>query len=196
MDSLRDVGGAAPRLVGSGLGQSGREMLTFIDGEFTQPGPWSLDGAAALGARLRDLHQATRHSARLRMRTGSPDGRDLGRPNKVIGHCEVAPWNVVARDGLPIALIDWETAGPVYPLVELARLCWLDAKLHDDIVAEREYLPPAADRARSSPRSWTATAWPPASATASSIRSSSSPSATPPGKPTTLPSPPTRPHIP
>jgi hypothetical protein len=60
----------------------------------------------------------------------------------------VAPWNVVARDGLPIALIDWETAGPVYPLVELAQLCWLNAKLHDDIVAEREYLPPAADRAR------------------------------------------------
>jgi hypothetical protein len=60
----------------------------------------------------------------------------------------VAPWNVVARDGLPIALIDWETAGPVDPLVELAQLCWLNAKLHDDIVAEREHLPPAADRAR------------------------------------------------
>jgi hypothetical protein len=32
---------AAPRLVGSGLRQDGREVLTFIDGEFTQPGPWS-----------------------------------------------------------------------------------------------------------------------------------------------------------
>ena len=51
---------AAPRLVGSGLDQDGREMLTFIDGEFTQPGPRSLEGAAALGVLLRDLHQATR----------------------------------------------------------------------------------------------------------------------------------------
>jgi hypothetical protein len=56
---LGDVGfPAAPRLVGSGLDDDGREMLTFIDGEFTHPGPWSLDGAAALGGLLRDLHQA------------------------------------------------------------------------------------------------------------------------------------------
>ena len=57
---LEEVGfAAAPRLVGSGLDHDGREMLTFIDGEFTQPGPWSLDGAAALGALLRDPHRAT-----------------------------------------------------------------------------------------------------------------------------------------
>jgi thiamine kinase-like enzyme len=75
-------------------------------------------------------------------------GRDLGSPVKVIGHCDVAPWNIVARDGLPVALIDWETAGPVDPRVELAQLAWLNAKLHDDIVARREDLPPLADRAR------------------------------------------------
>ena len=57
---LEDAGfAAAPRLVGSGLDTDGREMLTFIEGEFTQPGPWSLDGAAAVGRMLRDLHQAT-----------------------------------------------------------------------------------------------------------------------------------------
>ena len=147
---LEDVGfTAAPRLVGSGLDQDGREVLTFIDGQFTQPGPWSLDGAAAVGGLLRDLHQAT---ASFRP---PPDtvwfpwhGRDLGGPVKVIGHCDAAPWNIVARDGLPVALIDWETAGPVDPLVELAQLAWLNAKLHDDIVAEREHLPPLADRAR------------------------------------------------
>ena len=38
----------APRLVGSGMEADGREVLTFIEGEFTQPGPWTLDGAAAL----------------------------------------------------------------------------------------------------------------------------------------------------
>ena len=58
---LEDVGfAAAPRLVGSGLDPDGREVLTFIEGEFTQPGPWSLDGAAALGGLLRSLHEATR----------------------------------------------------------------------------------------------------------------------------------------
>ena len=49
---------------------------------------------------------------------------------------------------MPVALIDWEFAGPVDPLVELAQAGWLNAKLHDDIVAEREGLPPLADRAR------------------------------------------------
>ena len=48
----------------------------------------------------------------------------------------------------PVAFIDWETAGPVDPLVELAQLAWLNAKLHDDIIAEREHLPPLAERAR------------------------------------------------
>jgi hypothetical protein len=149
---LEQVGfAAAPRLVGSGRDRDGREMLTFIDGEFTfsQTGTWSLDGAAALGALLRDLHRAT---ATFRLPANAVwfpwHGRDLGSPVKVIGHCDVAPWNIVARGGMPVALIDWETAGPVDPLVELAQLCWLNAKLHDDIVAEREHLPPIAERAR------------------------------------------------
>jgi aminoglycoside phosphotransferase (APT) family kinase protein len=47
-----------------------------------------------------------------------------------------APWNIVARDGMPVALIDWEFAGPVDPLVELAQAAWLNAKLHDDLVAQ------------------------------------------------------------
>ena len=147
---LEDVGfPAAPRLVGSGLDQHGREVLTFIEGEFTQPGPWSLEGAAALGALLRDLHRATRSFRPLQDADWFPwHGRDLGSSGKVIGHCDVAPWNIVARGGLPVALIDWETAGPVDPLVELAQLCWLNAKLHDDIVARLERLPPLADRAR------------------------------------------------
>ncbi len=75
-------------------------------------------------------------------------GRDLGAPTRVISHCDVAPWNVVARNGLPIALIDWEHAGPVDPVVELAQACWLNAKLHSDDVTEREGLPPLAERAR------------------------------------------------
>ena len=54
----------------------------------------------------------------------------------------------MTRNGLPVALIDWETAGPVDPLVELAQACWLNAKLYGDDVAELEGLPPLADRAR------------------------------------------------
>jgi aminoglycoside phosphotransferase (APT) family kinase protein len=153
---LEDTGfAAAPRLVGSGLDTDGREVLTFIEGEFTQPGPWSLDGAVAVGRLLRDLHRATRSFR------SPPDavwfpwhGRDLGRQVKVFGHCDVAPWNIVARDGLPVALIDWETAGPVDPLVELAQLAWLNAKLHDDIVAPSRPHSPGVRRSQRSVLGW------------------------------------------
>jgi hypothetical protein len=146
---LERVGFAgAPRLVGTGLDPAGRETLTFIEGEFTQPGPWSLAGAAAVGRLLRALHDAT---ASYRPPPGAVwfpwHGRDLGGPARVVGHCDVAPWNIVARGGLPVALIDWETAGPVDPLVELAQASWLNAKLHDDVVAELEGLPPLDERA-------------------------------------------------
>ena len=139
----------APRLVGSGFDASGRETLTYIEGDFTDPGPWTLVGAAGVGHLLRNLHKAT---ASYRPH---PDaiwqpwfGRRLGDATRVIGHCDVAPWNIVARDGRPIALIDWEHSGPVDPLVELAQACWLNAKLHDDIVAEQDGLPPLDERAK------------------------------------------------
>ena len=54
----------------------------------------------------------------------------------------------MTRDGLPVALIDWETAGPVDPMIELAQACWLNAKLFSDDVAEREGLPSLEVRAR------------------------------------------------
>ena len=49
---------------------------------------------------------------------------------------------------MPVALIDWEEAGPVDRDVELAQACWLNAQLHDDDVAERVELASPEARAR------------------------------------------------
>jgi len=49
---------------------------------------------------------------------------------------------------MPCALIDWEVAGPVDPLYDLAQTCWLNAQLHADDVAERQGLPSLQARAR------------------------------------------------
>ncbi len=146
---LEEVGFAgAPRIVGSGFDADGRETLTYIEGEFLQPGPWSLEGAAAVGQLLRELHEA---SASFRPAADAVwwpwFGRALGGSPRIVGHCDAAPWNIVTRDGLPVGLIDWERTGPVDPRVELAQVCWLNAKLHHDIVAEREGLPPLGERA-------------------------------------------------
>jgi hypothetical protein len=138
----------APRVVGSGFDPVGRETLTFIQGDFIHPGPWTLEGAASVGVLLRQLHRATAAFQIPADAVWYPwFGRGLGVAS-VIGHCDVAPWNIVARDRRAVALIDWDRAGPVDPLTELAQACWLNAKLHDDVVAVREGLPSVEERAR------------------------------------------------
>ncbi len=139
----------SPRIVGSGFDDQGRETLQYIEGTFTQPGPWSLEGAAAVGELVRDLHEATASFQPPADAAWWPwFGRPLGSADKIIGHCDTSPWNIVVRGGMPVGLIDWERAGPVDPLVELAECCWLNAKLHDDMVAEYEALPAFEERAK------------------------------------------------
>jgi hypothetical protein len=73
--------------------------------------------------------------------------RDLAGRHPVIGHGDTGPWNVVAHHGIPVALIDWEFAGPVDAVWALAETAWLNAQLHDDDVAERFDLPGPERRA-------------------------------------------------
>lgn len=146
---LEEVGFAhSPRVVGSGFASDGRETLSFIEGEVIDPKPWSLEGAVAIGRLLRELHNAVASYRPLAGAIWPPwFGRELGGPDRIISHCDVAPWNIVAIKGLPVGIIDWEYAGPVDPLIELAQTCWLNARLFSDDVADRENLPPLAGRA-------------------------------------------------
>jgi hypothetical protein len=146
---LDTEGFPAPRVLGDGVSFDGQETLTFIEGEFVHPRPWSDEGLIKIGQMLRQLHTATASFA------PAPDAvwqpwflRELGGAQRVIGHGDMAPWNTVTRNGLPIALIDWEYAGPVDPLAEVARAAWLFVQLHDDDVAERVGLPSLEVRAR------------------------------------------------
>ena len=66
----------------------------------------------------------------------------------MIGHGDLGPWNVLALDGRPVAFIDWDNAGPVDAVWELAQVVWLNAQLHDDDVAELNDLPDITVRAR------------------------------------------------
>lgn len=116
---------AAPRVVGTGFAPDGREIVGFIPGEVENPRPWRDEALPLLGRMLRGLHDAAagfRPPPGARWRRRFPfvplpeeDG-DL-----VTGHGDVAPWNVVARGGLPVALVDWEYAGPIPRRLELAQ---------------------------------------------------------------------------
>jgi hypothetical protein len=147
---LADAGFAgAPRPVGDGFEPDGREAVTYIPGATTHPGPWGDDAISAIGGLLRGLHDA---AASFRAPPGASwqptVARCLPGRHPAIGHGDLGPWNVVAQDGIPVAFIDWEFAGPVDALWELAEAAWLNAQLHDDDIAERVGLPSADHRAR------------------------------------------------
>ena len=138
---------AAPRVVGTGFAPDGRETLRYIEGRSPQPAAWSDEALVQIGGLLRGLHRATA--------TFRVDGavwrpwfaRSLPGDDPVIGHGDLGPWNVLARGGLPVAFIDWDNAGPVDAMWELAQVAWLNVQLHDDDVAERNGLPSPARRA-------------------------------------------------
>lgn len=140
---------AAPRIVESGFDDQGREVLSFIEGEFVHPHAWSQEALPRLGQILKELHMAT-HTFIVPQDAvwRNWHGRSLGNVSAGFGHCDSGPWNIVARHERPYAFIDWEVAGPVDPEYELAQMCWLNAQLHDDDIAELQGLAPLKDRAR------------------------------------------------
>ena len=111
-----------------GIDEDGRERLVFIEGEApTPPYPdWSqADAALASVARLlRGLHDAARgfdpHGLTWNDALADPAGGTM------VCHNDVELSNVVFRDGIAVALLDFEFAAPgrpVYDLAQLARLC-------------------------------------------------------------------------
>jgi hypothetical protein len=146
---LHEAGFAgAPRVVGDGFDELGREVLTYVEGEVINPAPWSDQAIHELGCLIRRLHDATASFQ------PPPDafwrpwfGRTIGTRD-IIGHCDAAPWNVVSRNGKPVALIDWEAAGPVDRMTEIAMVAWSNAQLYDDDVAAMNGLPEGRHRMR------------------------------------------------
>ena len=137
----------APRVIGKGFDEKGRETLTFIEGKSVHPYAWENEALPVIGEMLRKLHTATTSFTPPANTPWRPwFGRELGNPN-VIGHCDTGAWNIIARNKMPVALIDWEEAGPVDPLVELAQACWLNALLFDDDLGEALRLGSVEERA-------------------------------------------------
>lgn len=146
---LEAVGFAgAPRVVGSGRATDGRMVVTYVPGESAHPRAWADEHVGRVGALLRGLHDATADYVPPQDAVWKPTWlRELSGADPVIGHGDTAPWNIVGRDAAPEAFVDWEYAGPVDRLTEVAHTAWLNAQLHDDDIAERQGLPDAAARA-------------------------------------------------
>jgi len=138
---------AAPRPIGGGFAAGGREQLSFEEGRSPQPLAWSNEAAWHIGVMLRRLHDVTSTFVTSEADLWRPwFARSLPGDMPVIGHGDLAPWNVLAVNGMPSTFIDWDNAGPVDATWELAQVAWLNAQLVDDDVAELNGLPNAATR--------------------------------------------------
>ena len=137
----------SPRVVGEGFDRAGREMLQYVEG-MAHPHAWPDSSLAKIGQMLRELHEATADFRVPSTATWRPwFGRDILGSHPVIRHCDTGPWNIIALGDTPVALVDWEEAGPVEAHFELAQACWLNAQLYDDDVAEKMHLGSATERA-------------------------------------------------
>ncbi|MCL2532338.1 MAG: aminoglycoside phosphotransferase family protein [Oscillospiraceae bacterium] len=125
------------------------ECAEFFQGEMVHPQKWTDDALFEIGQLIAKLHAAAPRFAQ------RDDDiwqtwylREIGRAdNRIICHGDLAPWNLLTENGRPKLLVDWEFAGPLDPLVELARVCWLFAQLHDDDLQVIHDLPPLEKRA-------------------------------------------------
>jgi len=124
----------APRY--RGVDERGREVLSYVEGEpALKPAPGD-EVVAELGRLLRRMHDAQDGFA-LPEGVTWPDLPVEATPDSVVCHNDLFWPNVVFRDGVPVALIDWDLAAPaprVYDVASAANY-WVPLR-PDDQAAE------------------------------------------------------------
>jgi hypothetical protein len=135
---LRDAGFTGAPLP-LGVDDQGREVLSFVPGDVPcnplPPETAGDDVLVALATLIRELHKA---SAGWEPAPGAVwGGTPASAVNPVIVQAELVthrdyyPGNVVFRDGLPVALIDFDLAKPTTRLYDIVNALWYWAPLRD-----------------------------------------------------------------
>ena len=124
----------APRVLG--IDGEGRETLSYIEG-FVPYAPdipveiWSDEALIRTAQIVRSYHEAVRTfeppaEAQWRFCPGAP------RSGEIVCHNDIAPWNTVYRDGVPVAFIDWDFAAPAPAIWDVAYAAWRSVPLYYD----------------------------------------------------------------
>ena len=107
-------------------------MVSWVDGAVPVPpyAEWAMTDAAlvSLGRLVRDYHDAVRSFSPVACDWSAEWADPGGGP--VVCHNDLFPENVVFRDGVVVALIDFDMAGPGRPLWDLAIAAEEWAPLH------------------------------------------------------------------
>jgi hypothetical protein len=110
---------AAPRF--HGIDERGREVLDYLPGEVVDVDSDVLSNAqlVAAGVWARRLHEATRNFTDPgTWKFEGPAGAD------VIGHNDIAPYNMCFDGDTLVGVFDWDLAGPTTALFELGFIAW------------------------------------------------------------------------
>ena len=134
---LRDAGFTGAPLP-FGVDERGREILSFVPGDVPRnPLPPQTAGdevLVALARLIRTLHEASAGwvppPGAVWGGTPASTGPVTGRA-ELVSHRDYYPGNVVFRDGLPVALIDFDLAMPTTRLYDIANALWYWAPLRD-----------------------------------------------------------------
>jgi Ser/Thr protein kinase RdoA (MazF antagonist) len=117
LDHLAAIGfDGAPRFLGSD--EQGRDILSWLEGDVPDELGWHDDVVLfAAGRLIRRFHDAT-----MRLLARNAPGLE------VVCHNDLSPCNFVFQAGIPVALIDFDTAAPGTRRMDLAYAawCWLD----------------------------------------------------------------------
>jgi hypothetical protein len=119
----------APRFLG--IDEQGREVLSYVEGEAALgPVPVGNQVVAKLGRLVRRMHDAQAGFV-------DPGGWFREGAGPVVCFRDYFPPNVIFRDGVPVALIDWDLASPGERADDVAALASWWAPLRPAEEAER-----------------------------------------------------------
>lgn len=122
----------SPRVIGV---DGDIEILTFIEGEVAVDPTWEPGHGDHLPASVRSDDALRGTASLLAEYHAAVDGFDPPEPGfrfhshtrrstELICHGDPGPWNTVYRQGLPVALIDWDSCQPLERIVDVAFAAW------------------------------------------------------------------------